>query len=134
MRATVPTEAQAILRLIKNAGPRVHLAFEEGTQAQWLHDLVAPPEKVVACNTRGQNGSGNKNDGATQVRRQPVGPARALLDVTSRAPRVVEKALTGAARRITNFGHPPDVGLSHQWVPVLPFASLDVDTCFAISS
>ena len=63
MRATVPTEAQAILRVIKNAGPRVHLAFEEGTQAQWLHDLVAPhAEKVVVCNTRGQNGSGNKND------------------------------------------------------------------------
>jgi len=63
MRATVPTEAPAILLLIKNAGPRVHLAFEEGTQAQWLHDLVAPhAEKVVVCNTRGQNGSGNKND------------------------------------------------------------------------
>jgi putative transcriptional regulator len=34
-----------------------------------------------------------------QGRRQPVGPARALLVVAARAPRVVEKALTGAARR-----------------------------------
>ncbi len=34
-----------------------------------------------------------------QGSRQPVGPARALLIVASRAPRVVEKALTGAARR-----------------------------------
>jgi hypothetical protein len=34
MRATVPTEARAILQLVKSAGPRVHVAFEEGTQAQ----------------------------------------------------------------------------------------------------
>lgn len=34
-----------------------------------------------------------------QGRREPVGPARALLVVAARAPRMVEKALTGAARR-----------------------------------
>ena len=34
-----------------------------------------------------------------QGRRQPVGPARALLVVAARAPRVVEKALTKPARR-----------------------------------
>jgi putative transcriptional regulator len=34
-----------------------------------------------------------------QGRRQPVGPARALLVVAARAPRVVEKALTGTVRR-----------------------------------
>ena len=63
MRATVPTEARAILQLVKSAGPRVHVAFEEGTQAQWLHDLLVPhAEKVIVCNIRGQNGSGNKND------------------------------------------------------------------------
>jgi hypothetical protein len=33
------TEAKVILAFVKNAGPRVHVAFEEGTQAQWLHDL-----------------------------------------------------------------------------------------------
>lgn len=63
MRATVPTEARAILQLVKSAGPRVHVGFEEGTQAQWLHDLlVAHAEKVIVCNTRGRNESGNKND------------------------------------------------------------------------
>lgn len=63
MRATVPTEARAILQLVKSAGPRVHVAFEEGTQAQWLHDLLVPhAEKVIVCNIRGQNESGNKND------------------------------------------------------------------------
>lgn len=63
MRATVPTEARAIVRLVKSAGARVHVAFEEGTQAQWLHDLLVPhAEKVVVCNTRGDRESGNKND------------------------------------------------------------------------
>jgi transposase len=63
MRATVPTEARAILALIKSAGPRVHVAFEEGTQAQWLHDLIVPhAERVVVCNTRGRSKTGNKND------------------------------------------------------------------------
>lgn len=63
MRSTVPTEATAILRLIRSAGPRVHLAFEEGTQAQWLHDLTVPHvEKVVVCNIRGERKDGNKND------------------------------------------------------------------------
>jgi hypothetical protein len=30
MRATVPTEANAILGLMRGLGPRVHVAFEEG--------------------------------------------------------------------------------------------------------
>ena len=45
MRATVATEAKAILRLVRSAGARVHVAFEEGTQAQWLHDLLGPSRK-----------------------------------------------------------------------------------------
>src|SRR5882672_3151853 len=34
MRATVPTEANAILGLVRGLGPRVHIVFEEGTQAR----------------------------------------------------------------------------------------------------
>jgi predicted NBD/HSP70 family sugar kinase len=33
IRATVPTEEKAIVRLVGSAGRRVHVAFEEGTQA-----------------------------------------------------------------------------------------------------
>ena len=63
MRATVATEARAIVRLVRSAGPRVHVAFEEGTQAQWLHDLLVPhAETIVVCNTRGKSESGNKSD------------------------------------------------------------------------
>ena len=32
MRATVATEEKAILALVKSAGARVHVAFEEGTR------------------------------------------------------------------------------------------------------
>lgn len=63
MHATVPTEARAILTLVCGAGRRVHVAFEEGTQAQWLHDLLVPhAEQIVVCNTRGEGERGNKND------------------------------------------------------------------------
>lgn len=63
MRATVATEASAILGLVKGLGPRVHVVFEEGTQAQWLHDLLQPhAERVVVCNVRGRSETTNKSD------------------------------------------------------------------------
>jgi transposase len=63
MRATVPTEAKAIVALVKGLGPRVHVVFEEGTQAQWLHDLLQPhAERVVVCNIRGRSETTNKSD------------------------------------------------------------------------
>ena len=42
MRSTVRTDAKAIVTLVRSAGARVHVAFEEGTQAQWLYDLLQP--------------------------------------------------------------------------------------------
>ena len=64
MKATVPTEEKAIVALVRNPSwPRVHVAFEEGTQAQWLHDvLVDQVERVVVCNVRGKGPLANKND------------------------------------------------------------------------
>lgn len=63
MRATVPTDARAILSLVRGIGWRVHVAFEEGTQAQWLHDLLQPhAESVVVCNVRGKSEVSNKSD------------------------------------------------------------------------
>jgi transposase len=57
------TEATAIVDLVRGLGPRVHVVFEEGTQAQWLHDLLRPvAERVVVCNVRGRSPAGNKND------------------------------------------------------------------------
>jgi transposase len=63
MKATVRTEAKAIVNLVRGQGPRVHVAFEEGTHAQWLHDLLQPvAERVIVCNVRGQWVLANKND------------------------------------------------------------------------
>jgi transposase len=63
LRATVPTEASAILALVRGLGGRVHVAFEEGTQAQWLHDLLEPhAERVIVCNVRGRSETTNKSD------------------------------------------------------------------------
>jgi transposase len=63
MRATVPTEARALLALVRGLSGRVEVAFEEGTQAQWLHDLLSPHvTRVVVCNVRGRSEKDNKND------------------------------------------------------------------------
>jgi len=63
MRATVPTEAGAIVGLVRGLGARVHVVFEEGTQAQWLHDLLEPhAERVIVCNVRGRSEMTNKSD------------------------------------------------------------------------
>ena len=63
MRATVPTEARALINLVGGLDGRVEVAFEEGTQAQWLHDLLAPhARRVIVCNVRGRGKKANKND------------------------------------------------------------------------
>lgn len=52
-----------MVQLVRAAGPRVWVAFEEGTQSQWLHDLLEPhAEKVIVCNTRELPERGSKND------------------------------------------------------------------------
>ena len=54
MRATVATEAKTIIGLVRGLGTLVQIVFEEGTQAQWLHDVLKPhAERVIVCNTRG---------------------------------------------------------------------------------
>jgi len=63
MRATVAAEARTILGFAHGLGSRLQVAFEEGTQAQWLHDLLEPHcERVVVCNLRGRSETTNKSD------------------------------------------------------------------------
>jgi len=63
MHATVPTEQRAIVDLLRGLSGRIHVAFEEGTQSQWLHDVIKPnAERVVVCNLRGQSQTTNKSD------------------------------------------------------------------------
>jgi hypothetical protein len=49
--------------LVRGLDGRVHIAFEEGTHAQWMHDLLVPhAERVIVCNVRGRGETGNKSD------------------------------------------------------------------------
>ncbi len=52
-RAVMQTEASAIREFLRGLSGRVHLTFEEGTQAQWLYDLTQPlVAELLVCNAR----------------------------------------------------------------------------------
>ena len=62
-RAIVPTETSAIIEFFQGMRGTIHVTFEEGTQAQWLHDLITPlVARVVVCDRRGERRHANKND------------------------------------------------------------------------
>jgi hypothetical protein len=63
-RSILPTEATALVEFFRGMRGAVHVAFEEGTQAQWLHDLLAPvTHRVIVCDRRGERRRrGNKAD------------------------------------------------------------------------
>jgi transposase len=62
-RTVLPTEGPALVEFFRGMRGAIHVAFEEGTQADWLHGLVTPlVQRVVVCDRRGQAGSGNKGD------------------------------------------------------------------------
>ena len=62
-RTIMPTEASAIVEFFQGLRGTIYVGFEEGTQAQWLHDLITPlVARVVGCDQRGQHRRGNKND------------------------------------------------------------------------
>jgi len=39
-RTLVPTEQRALVEFFRGMRGAIHVAFEEGTQSQWLHDLL----------------------------------------------------------------------------------------------
>ena len=62
-RSVVPTEEAALLEYIRGMRGTIHVAFEEGTQAQWLYDLLKPEvDQVLVCDRRGEAPRGNKAD------------------------------------------------------------------------
>jgi len=64
-RSKLPTETTALTEFFRGMRGTVQVAFEEGTQAQWLHDLVRPMvQRVVVCDRRGEASQGNKADQA----------------------------------------------------------------------
>ena len=62
-RSIVPTEAASLLEYVRGMRGSIHVAFEEGTQAQWLFDILSPVvDRVIVCNRRGESQRGNKAD------------------------------------------------------------------------
>ena len=62
-RTILPTEEAAVVEFFRGMRGSVHVAFEEGTQAQWLHDLLTSlVDRVVVCDRRGEKRLGNKAD------------------------------------------------------------------------
>ncbi|HEX8718224.1 MAG TPA: transposase [Gemmatimonadaceae bacterium] len=62
-RSVLPTEATALTTYFGEMRGTVRVALEEGTQAQWLHDLLAPlVDRVVVVDRRGLTRQGNKGD------------------------------------------------------------------------
>jgi transposase len=61
--AIIQTKSSTILDFIKGQRGTLHVAFEEGTQAAWLYDLIQPHvASVVACDPRKIVAQCNKND------------------------------------------------------------------------
>jgi transposase len=57
------TEEKAFVEFFRGMRGSIHVTFEEGTQAQWLHDLITPlVARVVVCERRGLRPQGNKGD------------------------------------------------------------------------
>ena len=53
MESIVETKASSILQFIHGLQGELHVTWEEGTWASWLHDLLQPHvDKVVVCNPR----------------------------------------------------------------------------------
>ena len=62
-RSVLEAEARTISEFFSGMRGSVHVALEEGTQAQWLYDLLTPQvDRVVVCDRRGEKRSGNKGD------------------------------------------------------------------------
>ena len=65
MEAILETKAETILQFIRGLRGSLHVTFEEGTCAAWLHDLLKPHvTEVLVCDPR-KNAllkSGNKSD------------------------------------------------------------------------
>ena len=62
-RSIMETHGPSIVEFLRSMRGAVHVAFEVGTQSQWLHDLVAPlADQVVVCDPRQVARQGNKGD------------------------------------------------------------------------
>jgi hypothetical protein len=66
--AVVPTEAAALFELFRGMRGAIHVALEQGTQAQWLHQLLTPRVDRWWCAIGGANRArGTRGTSATRT-------------------------------------------------------------------
>ncbi len=57
-RSVIETSDESITEFFTSMRGSVHVVFEEGTQAQWLYDLLSPRvDRVIVCDRRGEKRS-----------------------------------------------------------------------------
>ena len=82
-RTVLPTEGQALTEFFGGMRGAVPVAFEEGTQAQWLHDLLIPlVHRVVVCDRHGKSAMGIRAIGWTPTSSRPGWVAAGLEGAT----------------------------------------------------
>ena len=108
-RTVLPTEAHALVEFVGGMRGSRHVAFEEGTQAQWLHELLKPlVDRVLVCDRRGEKRAGNKADKpdagqGSELLRQ--GALRAVYHGGQKGAQLKEYALTvGMAGQVGGSG------------------------------
>lgn len=112
-RTVVPTAAAPLVAYLRQLRGAVHVALEEGTQAQWLYDVLRPVvDRVVVCDLRGERRRGNKGDQqdadtlSARLQRGDVrvvyhdGAARATLRELARAYVTIGKERTSQMLRL----------------------------------
>ena len=101
-RSVLPTDGPALVEFFRGMRGSVHVAFEEGTQAQWLHDLVTPlAHRVIVCDRRGEPRAGNKGDQGDAERLSELLRRGGLRAVYHGSPRHADlKELTHAYRNL----------------------------------
>ncbi|MGH7574138.1 MAG: IS110 family transposase [Longimicrobiales bacterium] len=100
-RCILPSEPVALVEFFRGMRGAIHVAFEEGTQAQWLHDLLVPHvDRVVVCDRRGETKRGNKADQVDADRLSHLLCSGNLRAVYHGAERATLKELTRAYRDV----------------------------------
>lgn len=100
-RCILPSEQAALVEFFRGMRGAIHVAFEEGTQAQWLHDLLVPRvDRVVVCDRRGEPKRGNKADQVDADKLSHLLRSGGLRAVYHGAERATLKELTRAYRHV----------------------------------
>jgi transposase len=101
-RTILPTTAPTLVEFFRGMRGTIHVTFEEGTQAQWLHELLVPlVDRVIVADRRGTSAQANKGDQADADQLSELLRLGALRAVYHSSPH--RETLRELARAYTNL-------------------------------